>query len=369
MTTYDVAFVGTGADPESPDASGFAMAYHHAAAYETIDACEPVACADIVPENAAAFADHHGIDGAHVYEDYAEMVREADPDFLSVCVPPAIHAQVVVDAIREGDLAGIHCEKPMDLTWGGARRMAEAAWRHDVQLTFNHQRRFKRPWVAAREHIESGTIGDLERVEMTPPNLYDWGTHALDFAGQVAGDRPAEWVIGQIDYREEQQYFGAHNENQAYALWQYDSGVEGVVSTGKGGSLVPTFFRFTGSEGVLDLEPEGTGADLRYRRDDEAGWTEESVEDRDWTEDIADAIADAIECIETGEEPTLGARNALNSTEIIFGVWESSRRHGRVDFPLDIDDNPLHAMVESGDLTAEPPEGDEDAGRDDEEGS
>ena len=34
MTTYDVAFVGTGADPESPDASGFAMAYHHAAAYE-----------------------------------------------------------------------------------------------------------------------------------------------------------------------------------------------------------------------------------------------------------------------------------------------------------------------------------------------
>lgn len=41
----------------------------------------------------------------------------------------------------------------MDLTWGGARRMAEAAWRQDVQLTFNHQRRFKPSWVAARERV------------------------------------------------------------------------------------------------------------------------------------------------------------------------------------------------------------------------
>jgi len=61
-----------------------------------------------------------------------------------------------------------------------------------------------------------------------------------------------------------------------------------------------------------------------------------------------------VECIGTDDEPTLGARNALNSTEIIFGIWESARRRGRVDFPLDIDDNPLHAMVESGELTPEP---------------
>ncbi|PSQ01446.1 hypothetical protein BRC92_10695 [Halobacteriales archaeon QS_4_69_31] len=70
-----------------------------------------------------------------------------------VSVPPAVHAEVVVEAVYEGDLDAIHCEKPMDLTWGGARRMAEAAWRQDVQLTFNHQRRFKPSWVAARERV------------------------------------------------------------------------------------------------------------------------------------------------------------------------------------------------------------------------
>ena len=44
---------------------------------------------------------------------------------------------------------------------------------------------------------------------------------------------------------------------------------------------------------------------------------------------------------------------------MIFGAWESARRRGRVEFPLDIEDNPLEAMVESGELTPEPPAGDE----------
>lgn len=356
MTNYDVAFVGTGADPDDPDVSGFAMAYHHADAYEALENCDLAACADIVPENAAAFADRYGIAEDHQYEDYEAMVAEVGPDVVSVAVPPAIHADVVVDCVRAGDLEAIHCEKPMDLTWGGAQRMTQAAWRNDVQLTFNHQRRFKPSWVAARERIDEGVIGDLERVEMAPPNIYDWGTHALDFAGDVVGDRPAEWAIGQIDYREEQYWFGAHNENQAYGLWEYDNGVTGVISTGEGDSLVPAFFRFIGTEGVLDLDPDDDEADLRWRADGDDDWTRQSVEEGEWTEPIGDAIAHVVECVETGEEPTLSARRALNATEIIFGVWESARRRGRVEFPLEIDDNPLHDMVESGDLDPEPAE-------------
>ena len=59
-------------------------------------------------------------------------------------------------------------------------------------------------------------------------------------------------------------------------------------------------------------------------------------------------IRDAIHCMETGREPELSARKALQATEFIFGTYESSRRRGRVTFPLDIDDNPLHTMLDSG---------------------
>jgi hypothetical protein len=46
----------------------------------------------------------------------------------------------------------------------------------------------------------------------------------------------------------------------------------------------------------------------------------------------------------------LSARRALNATEIIFAIYECSRRRGRVDLPLTIADNPLAAMVEAGQM-------------------
>ncbi|WP_242695534.1 Gfo/Idh/MocA family protein [Halomontanus rarus] len=350
---HDVALIGTGSDPDDPDFSGFAMAYHHAEVYQRLENCELVACADIVPENAAAFAETFDIDEGHTYEDYQRLLTEAEPDVVSICVPPAIHADIVVDCARAGSVDAIHCEKPMDLTWGGAQRMAQICWRRDVQLTFNHQRRFKPSWAEARDLVDSGKIGDVERVELAPPNIYDWGTHAIDFVGFVTGDRPAEWVIGQIDYREEQQWFGAHNENQAFGLWEYDDGVQAVISTGVGGSFVPALFRFVGTEGTLDVDPDGESETIRWRQYGE-DWEYRAIEEGEWTEPIGDAIEHVVDCLETGAEPELSARKALNTTEIIFGIWESARRRGRVDCPLEIDDNPLHAMVESGALVPEP---------------
>jgi UDP-N-acetylglucosamine 3-dehydrogenase len=89
---------------------------------------------------------------------------------------------------------------------------------------------------------------------------------------------------------------------------------------------------------------------MRFVGTDGGEWTGETVEEGAWTDPINDAVAHVVACLESGDQPVIGAENALNSTEIIFGVWESARRRGRVEFPLEIDDNPLEAMVESGDL-------------------
>ena len=40
----------------------------------------------------------------------------------------------------------------------------------------------------------------------------------------------------------------------------------------------------------------------------------------------------------------------MNATEIIFACYESSRRRGRIDCPLKIDDNPLASMIETGEV-------------------
>lgn len=354
MTTHEIAFIGTGSEEslENPSPTGFAMNYFHGEGYEKLDNCDLVACADVEPDNAAAFAERFDIEEDNTYEDYEEMLAEVAPDVVSISVWPDIHADVVIDCAKTASVDAIHCEKPMDLTWGGARQMSQVCWRQDVQLTFNHMRRFKPTWVEARDLVRSGAVGDVERLELSPGNIYDGGTHLIDFASDIVGDVPAEWVIGQVDYREENLWFGSHNENQAYGLWEYENGVEGVVSTGEGSSLVPAKMRIHGSDGVLDIAPadEDSGNTLRWRRHGEDTWERKTVEEGRWTDPVHDAVEHAIDCLERDTEPSIGARNALVATEIIFGLWESSRRRGRVDFPLEIDDNPLHDMVESGAL-------------------
>jgi hypothetical protein len=68
---------------------------------------------------------------------------------------------------------------------------------------------------------------------------------------------------------------------------------------------------------------------------------------------IERALADVVDAIGTDRTPELAAERALRATEVIFASWESARRAGRVDLPLDIEDNPLVAMIEAGQLGPE----------------
>lgn len=359
---HTVAVIGTGAEPENPGRDGYAMAYHHAAAYGKVEECDLVACADIVPENAAAFADEFDLDEENVFEDYGEMLDAVDPDVVSVCVPPAIHDTIALDCIRHASVDAIHCEKPMADSYGGARLMTQEAARHDVQLTFNHQRRFSDAVRTAKDLLDAGEIGRLERVEFAAPvGIFDYGSHSFDLCNYFTDEATAEWVLAQVDYSEENVLFGTHNENQAVVHWKYENGVHGIGASDSEGAdsgpaaAIGCHNRLVGSDGVIEVGPHGEDAPaLRVRRDGE-GW--EAVETDDglhgW-EFVDRAIAENVRCLDAGETPELNAENALNATELIFGAWESARRRARVEFPLDISDNPLEAMVESGDLDPAP---------------
>jgi predicted dehydrogenase len=360
MSEHAVAVIGTGENPDEPGPEGFGMAYRHADAYEEIEGCEVVACADIVREHAEAFAAKYGIDDTCVYEDHGAMLAAVDPDVVSTCVPPAAHAELATHCARHPDVRAIHCEKPMALTWGGAREMTAAARRRGVQLTFNHQRRFGRPYRKAKELLDSGAIGGLERVAFAAPTLYDYGSHSFDLCTYFTDEVPAEWVLCGLDYRTEDVYFGTHNENHAVVQWRYENGVDGLATTGFGDGLVGAHNRLVGSTGAIEVGPHDAEAHLRVRRDGE-GWeaVDTAGEDLHGPGYIERAIRDAVSAVGSDRESELRAENALVGTELIFGAWESSRRRGRVDFPLSIDDNPLEAMVETGDLQPAPPEDDE----------
>jgi len=352
--TYSVAVIGTGPEPENPVwGESAAMAYRHAPGYERLDRCEIVACADLVRENAEDFAAEFDIDADHVFEDYEEMLAAVDPDVVSVCTPVPTHAPIVLDCIHSGAPDAVHCEKPMATRWDDARLMAQEADRYGVQLTFNHQRRFEPRWRKPKELLDDGEIGDLERLEVSAKTLLDNATHFIDLANFYNDERPAEWVLGQLDYREEHVKYGAHNANQTLALWGYPNGVEGLAITGHGTETVGASNRLVGSEGVIEVNPTDSDAAARIRRAGDAEWSALDVDRGDWAGSIAAGIEHLIDCLDAGDEPELSARRALNVTEIIFGTYESARQRGRIDLPLRAEGNALEEMVESGELTPE----------------
>ncbi|MEN6403710.1 MAG: Gfo/Idh/MocA family oxidoreductase [Armatimonadia bacterium] len=348
MSKLRVAFIGTGRKPEKAGPMGYAMAYQHGEAYLKLpDAVEMVAAADIKLENAEAFGEKYGFND--FYLDYKEMLAQVKPDLVSICTWPHLHAQMIIDCAEAG-VPAIHSEKPVAYAFGDAKRCVAACEKSGTKLTFNHQRRYGRPFYLAKQMLDEGVIGQIQKIEIGVGDLFDYGSHNFDMANYFNCECNTKWVLCGLDYSKEKLIFGTHNENSAYALWEYENGVFGSAATGECGASVGCHHRVIGNDGMIEIGRAGVGT-LRVLR---AGqdWEEVDVQGESCHGPgfIDRCIADVVDAIQTGRESMMNARNALRATEQIFACWESVRRRGMVPLPLDIEDNPLVDMVEKGDL-------------------
>jgi predicted dehydrogenase len=341
MTPYRVGIIGCGRPWKSEGASGFGMAHAHALGYKASPDVAIVALADVNLENARAFQAEHG--GERIYADYHEMLAREDLDIVSICTWPHLHASMVI-AVAEAGVKAIHCEKPMAPTFGEARRMVAACDEHGVQLTFNHQRRFGTRFRKAREILRSGAIGELQRLEGTCANLFDWGTHWFDMFFFYNDETPVDWVIGQIERTGGATVFGVPLEGQGLSHFKFRNGVRALLTTGY--DAEPNAInRLTGTDGVIEVRLGGTSP-LRVWGKGQSEWQDVEVNpnENELYEVVPRGILDLIDALKTGREPELSAHRAYRATELIFATYESSRRRGRVDLPLDIEDSPLQAM-------------------------
>ncbi len=354
MRAVRAAIIGAGRPRRSPGATGFGMAYNHAEGFVAAEGCELVAVADIKRGNAEAFAEQYP--SARPYEDYGEMLEREKPDIVSICLWTHLHRPAVSDCVGAG-VKAIHCEKPMAATYGEARRMVEAADEAGVQLTFNHQQRFGEAFREGKRLMDEGEIGEPVRFEAAYNDLLDSGTHSIDMMFKYNDQTPVEWVIGQIDCRTEGGYFGVQREDQSLSQFRFANGVDAILATGDGAGVIGCMFRVIGSKGVIEV---GAGKPtemkrLRIRRDDRCGWEEppigEDISGPDMlVKALTRAILDVIDALKTGRRSELDCHNALQATEVVFAIYESSRRRARIDLPLTIDDSPFLSMLEAGEI-------------------
>ena len=105
----------------------------HMPSLSKIQNVQMVAFCDIVREKAEKAAADYGVEGAKVYTDYKELLKDKEIEVVHVCTPNRSHSFITVDALEAGK--HVMCEKPMAKTYAEAKLMLEAAQRTGKKLT------------------------------------------------------------------------------------------------------------------------------------------------------------------------------------------------------------------------------------------
>ncbi len=106
---------------------------------------------------AAAFAP-----GAAVYTDWKKLVKDAQVDAVSVCLPNALHGPVSIGAAQAGK--HVLVEKPMATSAAEAQKMIDAAKKAKVVLMVNQCQRLFPAHRKAKEVLDSGILGKVLHV-------------------------------------------------------------------------------------------------------------------------------------------------------------------------------------------------------------
>ncbi|TWD81714.1 putative dehydrogenase [Kribbella amoyensis] len=142
---YGVAIVGTG---------GIANA--HADALSTFaEQVRLVACADLDPDRAKAFADRRP--GLRTGTSLAEILAPGDIDTVVVCTPPASHVPLAIEALEAG--VNVVVEKPPTLSLRQLRELAEVEERSPGTVSCIFQHRFGPGAEQLRQLHRDGSLG------------------------------------------------------------------------------------------------------------------------------------------------------------------------------------------------------------------
>ena len=120
-----------------------------------------VAVSDPVEESTQKACDELGVDTS--YADYREALKSKEIDASVIDTPTHLHKDIVAAAAKAGK--HILCEKPMAMTVEECDEMIKITEENGVKLQIGFMRRFDRSFVAAKERIQQGEIGDVVLVK------------------------------------------------------------------------------------------------------------------------------------------------------------------------------------------------------------
>lgn len=310
--------------------------------------------ADRIAAAKQAVNTHYGNQDCSSHTDFRELLERADLDAVLIATGDRWHTPLSILAARCGK--DIYCEKPVSLTIGESRAMADTVARYGIVYQAGHQRRSVGSYRFQVELARRGLLGQLQtiicqvwegptigsdRPSPVPEGLdYDmwlgptpWHPYVPAYVNgwNYFWDTGGGPIIGMGCHYTDIAQWGLERDDtgpvlyEGTATWKpeafsetpvtadctctYADGVK--IALRSSGRFADRYIRFVGSEGWVQVDDETNAVTaepqslLRERESFASGWAQTGDHVRNW-----------LDCIKSRAKPICHAESAHRATAI-----------------------------------------------------
>ena len=298
----------------------------HLKGYSEIEGVQLVAVADVDEEKAKRQALAYK---TKWYADYREMLEVERPDVVSICTPPFLHKEMVIEASNRG--IHILCEKPLAPTTADSKEILNSLSGKGLLLMTGFRHRFIPENIQAKEMIKEGKLGRIlmyrNRFSYTANREGSWASDKAKSGGGALMDHNVHsadlfrWLIGEVKEVSAQVNTLIQNvevEESGIMLLRADNDAIGVIEGSWTTPDMNNTLEIYGSEGttIFNYDKEG----LRYWPKG-ADWVR--VDPSKYSGLFESEFEHFVKCIRTGEKPRVDGLDGFKAVEIIEKAYRS----------------------------------------------
>lgn len=191
-TRYSVGIIGLGAIAAMYGKPEDAAPYCHVGGIRHAACVRLAATADLSQEKYDAFAERWAgaLPPFQHFSSHQDMLSEALPDIVAVCVRGPHHFAVTRDVIEAGP-ACIFLEKPPVCSLAEQDTLVTAATARKIPIVVSYSRHWAPHVLRLQELVRDGLIGEVKHVVgYTGGSFLSFGSHTTDLICQFAGYCP-----------------------------------------------------------------------------------------------------------------------------------------------------------------------------------
>jgi len=319
---------------------GRIMEEGHAPAFLKLrDRVEVVALADPSPHRRELVGDMLGVPACGRFADYADMLTNAEVDFVDLALPHFLHEEITIACAEAG--VNILSEKPLSTSVASAKRMLAAVDKAGVTLGVLHNYKWQPRYRQAQAWIDEGRIGKpfFVRSEHLGGGHYkgasgydpDWRAKAARAGGGALLDNGYHYIYLAESWMQSPVQ-EAYGKVGTYVQQQDVDDLAAVLLTHENGGISSVQFSWAvKATGQAVGEVHGTRGSISFTRaapvslfqNDENQWTDaELAPDSGFTGLISEYVA----ALEAGGQPPVTGQDALHNLAIVMAAYASAER-------------------------------------------